>query len=188
MEFIGDKNIKVEKVITDLDKFMIKFIGILEKYTEYVIVSGYVCILLGRSRGTEDIDIIIPKMEKTLFSKLYKHLQASGFWCLNSSKLNDIVELLDDKHGVRFEVKPQVIPNIELKFSKDEYDDLTLKNHINVLFGDMQLKTSFLELQIAYKECVLKSNKDLEDARHLRLIAKGHLDNNLINGYKKRLR
>jgi len=46
------------KVISELDEFVVDFIHVLEQYTEYVIVSGYVCILFGRARGTESIDIL----------------------------------------------------------------------------------------------------------------------------------
>jgi hypothetical protein len=39
-------------------------------------------------------------------------------------------------------------------------------------------------LQIAFKEKVLKSPKDIEDARHLRNVAEGHLDFDLIKKYE----
>ncbi|MBI2141461.1 hypothetical protein HYU16_03480, partial [Candidatus Woesearchaeota archaeon] len=55
MEFVDDKTIKLDKVLNELDKFVLKFIKILEKHADYVIVSGYVSILFGRSRSTEDI-------------------------------------------------------------------------------------------------------------------------------------
>jgi len=59
LKFI-DKNVVVieNKVINALDEFVLNFVSILEKFTDYVIVSGYTAILFGRSRGTEDIDTI----------------------------------------------------------------------------------------------------------------------------------
>lgn len=45
------------KVVTALDRFVVSVTGIVERYTRYVIVSGYVAILFGRARGTEDIDL-----------------------------------------------------------------------------------------------------------------------------------
>ena len=54
--------IKLDKIINELDKFVFKFIKILKKHTDYVIVSGYVAILLGRSRTTEDIDVFIKEI------------------------------------------------------------------------------------------------------------------------------
>ena len=51
----------IEKELSNLDNFVHQFIGLLESLKiEYTIVSGYVSILLGRSRGTEDVDILIP--------------------------------------------------------------------------------------------------------------------------------
>ena len=46
-----------EKYIDKLDKFTIDFVNILTKYSDYVIVSGYVSILLGRTRASEDVDV-----------------------------------------------------------------------------------------------------------------------------------
>ncbi len=188
MRFINKNTIKLDKVINELDKFILKFIKILERHSEYVIVSGYVAIVLGRNRATDDIDIIVPKMDKDKLKSLYKDLVNNGYWCLNSSKLDDLYGLLISKHSIRFAVKPDTSPNVELKFSKDFYDDLALKNPLIIRINNKELKASFLELQIAYKEEVLKSNKDLEDARYIRLIAKGKLDENLIRLMKKKIK
>lgn len=46
------------KVLNNLDRFVLDFISILEKYVGYVVVSGYVSILLGRSRSSEDVDFL----------------------------------------------------------------------------------------------------------------------------------
>ena len=61
MEFKYTKNeisIK-DKTISALDSLVIEFTSILNKYAKYVIVSGYVAILFGRSRTSEDIDIVV---------------------------------------------------------------------------------------------------------------------------------
>ena len=96
--------------------------------------------------------------------------------------------LLISKHSIRFALEPSVSPNVEIKFSKDVYDDISLKEPLLVKINNSEIRISYIELQIAYKEEVLKSNKDLEDAKHLRLVAKGHLNENLKNEYKKELR
>ncbi len=51
-------------------------------------------------------------------------------------------------------------------------------------FGGQQLKILPLEMQIAFKESVLKSPKDIEDARHIRNISRGHIDERKMNSYK----
>lgn len=42
--------------------------------------------------------------------------------------------------------------------------------------------------QIVFKEEVLKSPKDLDDAMHIKDVAKGYLDNKLFQKYKVMLR
>lgn len=188
MEWIDKNTIRLDREINELDKFVLQFLKILEQYTKYVIVSGYVAIVLGRSRATEDVDILIPKMEKQKFQELYNLLECEGFWTLNASDVDELYDLLVSKHSIRFAVKPDINPNIELKFSKDYYDTASLQKPVVLIMGDNKLNIAPLELQIAYKEEVLKSNKDYEDARHIRLVAKEHLDNGLLLQYTKELR
>ena len=75
MKFIDKKTIQIDRELSDLDKFTIEFIQILKKYTNYVIISGYVAILLGRSRASEDVDILIPKIDFSKFKTLYDELK-----------------------------------------------------------------------------------------------------------------
>ena len=77
---------------------------------------------------------------------------------------------------------------MEVKFSKNSYDEISLSKPVIIELGTKEIKTSQLELQIAYKEEVLKSNKDIEDAKYIRLITANQIDSELINQYKKELR
>ena len=54
MEILNKKTIKLDKELNLLDKFVLEFVRILEKHVNYVIVSGYVAILFGRARSTEE--------------------------------------------------------------------------------------------------------------------------------------
>jgi hypothetical protein len=187
MEFVSKNIIKMDRELSDLDIFTLDFVRILRKHTHYVVVSGYVSILLGRSRASEDVDIIIPKLSLINFAALLHDLQKKGFYCLNAEDEKSIYEYLKDKIAVRFAKEKTAIPNIELKFAKNKFDDLALDNIITVKIGKEEIIISHLELQIAFKEVVLKSSKDIEDARHIRDVADGHLDNGLINRYKAML-
>ena len=71
------------KIVSALDRFVFDFIRLLEKYTDYVIVSGYVSILFGRSRGTEDIEILIKRFDEHVFTKFYDLLIKKGYYFLN---------------------------------------------------------------------------------------------------------
>ena len=70
MKFVNRNLIEIDRELSDLDTFTIDFVKILKKYTKYVLVSGYVSILLGRSRSSEDVDIIIQKIDFSTFQNL----------------------------------------------------------------------------------------------------------------------
>jgi hypothetical protein len=67
MKFIDKKTIEIDRELSELDQFTLGFIRILEKHTNYVLVSSYVSILLKRSRASEYVDIIVPKISFTNF-------------------------------------------------------------------------------------------------------------------------
>lgn len=184
MKFESNNILRLGRELSDLDLFAIGFMDILKKYTSYAVVSGYVSILLGRSRVSEDIDVIVPKLSIEKFRNLLENLNKSGFYCLNAENPDGIYEYLTDNPGVRFAKLNTVIPNIELKFAKNKIDDISLSKTIRVRINNHEIVISHLEMQIAFKENVLKSSKDIEDARHLRNISKGHVDENLIKKYK----
>ena len=56
---------------TILDKFAEEFVDVVEKHAKYIIVSGFVAIAHGRSRGTEDVDMIIERIGKDAFKKMH---------------------------------------------------------------------------------------------------------------------
>ena len=70
----GNK-IVFKKELNALDKLTIDFTSILNKLEiKYVLVSGYVSILFGRSRSSEDIDIIMEKISIERFKRLWAEL------------------------------------------------------------------------------------------------------------------
>ena len=76
-----------------LDNFCIDFCKIIEKYTKYIVVSGFVAIASGRTRGTENIDMIMEKVSEEEFIKLHKELTQSGFVCMQSDNPKEIYNL-----------------------------------------------------------------------------------------------
>ena len=187
MKFVNRNLIEIDRELSDLDTFTIDFVKILKKYTKYVLVSGYVSILLGRSRSSEDVDIIIQKIDFSTFQNLYKELKKNGFYCINAEDESDLFEYLVDNLAIRFARKQTIIPNIEMKFIKNKFDEISLKKSISVIVQKETLNISPLELQIAFKEEILRSPKDLEDANHIRQIAKEHLDMKILKKYKANL-
>jgi len=184
MKWLNEKTILLEKELNELDKFLLSFVGILEKYFEYVVVSGYVSILFGRSRATEDIDILVKEINKKKFIEFWKKA-SKLFWCLNAKTLEEAFDLFKES-SLRFAKKNEIIPNIELKICKKRIDFLTINEKIKVILsGKKSIFISPIELQIAYKEEVLKSEKDLEDALYLREVFKEKIDERKIEELKK---
>ena len=181
-------SIRLVKELNDLDKLVIDFVRILDRNkVKYVLVSGYVSILFGRSRSSEDIDIIVKKLPKRRFAVLWEDL-LKYFECL----VPDNFESAYDKYlmkqtSIRFSRKDQPIPNIEFMFPKaEDLDNWVLKNGKQVRLNRHALKISPIELQIAYK-LFLGSGKDIEDARHLYQLLKENLNQKLLSEFLLKL-
>ena len=186
---IKDNQIKIEKTINELDKFVLDFIGILKKHTDYVIVSGYVSILLGRTRTTEDIDLLIPRMSLPEFTKFYQDILSNNLWCINAETPETIYnDYLDKEIAVRFARKDEAIPNIEFKFAKTNVDKISLNEAMDVKIGEYVIKISPIEMQILFKKKILGSQKDLEDARHLEKLFENKLDKKKLERYEQMLK
>ncbi len=182
----SDRRIEItEKYLTSLDRFVLDFIRILEQKTSYVIVSGYVSILFGRSRGTEDVDILIPPLEKDTFVQLHNALMVGGYEFLNAEKAPGLFDMLSEGMGIRIAKKDQFIPNIELKFQKDDVDRHVLANRTEVKIPGESLFISPIDIQIAYK-IFLGSDKDIEDAVYLWEIFKDDLDYSRMKNWMKK--
>jgi|Deesub1362B_J571_1020462.scaffolds.fasta_scaffold01268_14 hypothetical protein len=186
MEWVDDYTIKLDKELSELDKLLFSFLQVLRKYTNYVIVSGYVSILFGRARATEDIDVIIEEIDWNAFQNLFKELENNEFWCINASEKNAF-SLLEEGLRVRFAKKDEIIPNIEIKFYTSLAEKIAIENALSVAIQNRTIRISPLELQIAFKEVLLASEKDLEDAEHLREVFKDSIDEEKTEHYKKLL-
>jgi len=167
----NEKKIVLDRELNSLDKFVVDFCSLLE---EYVIVSGYVSILFGRSRGTEDVDLLIPRKKEEEFFKIFEKIEKDGFECLNTSKKGEAFEMLKE-HAIRFSRKSKPIPNMEFKMVKNDIENYSLKNKILVEIDNKKIYISPLEMQIAYK-LDLGSYKDLEDAKHIYTLFEEKLD------------
>ncbi len=172
-----------------LDQFCIDFCKALEKHTDYIVVSGFVAISSGRARATEDIDVIIPKIPFEKFKQLHEDLIKNGFECMQSVDPNEIFNnYLKNNLSVRYTCKDKPLPEMEIKFAKDELDELQLKTKTKLKLTGLDIWFSSINMNIAFKEEYLKSGKDLEDARHLRIIYPDMINETEINNIKKMIR
>lgn len=182
IQYTPDGILLTDKVLSELDIFVLDFLNILEAYTDYVIVSGYVTILFGRARGTEDIDTIIEKMDGRTFERFFNELTERNYWFLNSDDQNDLFSMLNENLAVRIAKSGEIIPNIELKFVKDHFDNFSLKNSLKVRINDHKVKISPIELQIAYK-LYLSGDKDIEDAIYLYEVFKERINRKTLKNF-----
>jgi hypothetical protein len=174
---IDDRNI--------LDKFCEDFCNIVEQHCRYIIVSGFLVIASGRTRGTEDIDMIIEKISLEKWKLLFKELEENGFTCMQSSNPETVFEYLDDATSIRFIRENEPLPEMEIKFSKDELDQLQLNQRVKLELTGLNVWFSNVNINIAFKEEYLKSNKDLEDAKHLRIVYREMINEDEINRIKE---
>ncbi len=161
MRGISDKNI--------LDEFCISFCHVVEQFTPYIIVSGFVAISSGRTRATEDIDMIIPRITATEFKNLHEALQET-FICVQSDSAEEIYNYLSDNVSVRYTYKNEPLPEMELKFAKNRLDEYQLQTRVKLPLTGLDIWFSSVEMNIAFKEEYLKSEKDYKDAEHLRKV------------------
>jgi len=167
---IVNDTIILERELTELDIFVKDFLEILKKYTSYLIVSGYVSISTGRTRGTEDVDCLIPTMPKEKLEELFNDLLKNNFWCYQAEVFADLKKYLSSKDNIRFARINELFPNMELIFvdKSKPLQLFELKNPQKIKIKDFLFMIPPIEFEIAYKENILAGKKDILDAKHLR--------------------
>lgn len=185
MEFDGD-SLVIDRTPSELDEMILEFTEILDgEEIEYVIVSGYVAILTGRSRATEDIDIVTERLSQEQTAVLADRLREDGYWGA-TMPLDDLYDTLSDDMRQRVAEDGTMIPNVELWFVKNEYERAALADPLIADVGGREIAISPFELQIAYK-LFLGSEKDFEDALHLYRVFEGQLDEDRLQKYVSEL-
>ncbi len=181
-----DDRITFEKELTLLDELAVDFSQILQKEEiKHVFVAGYVAILFGRSRVSEDVDMIVENLSKDKFLSLWNKLD--DYYCHNTSDPQEAYEkYLEEGIAIRFSKGDAVIPNIEFKFPKTEQQRRVLNDNITVELNGKTLPIARIESQISYK-LYLSSEKDIEDAKYLFQIFKQELDMGILKSHLKNL-
>lgn len=178
----GDSLFLDNRCLSELDLFVCRIIDILSVFTSYVIVSGYVAILFGRTRSTEDIDILIPFCDISTFTRLHDEFIRKDYEFLNAEDVTGLFSMLVSGSGIRLSEKESFIPNVEIKFIAHESDDYSYQNRITLIIDDRTFFISPLEIQIAYM-LWLGSQKDIEDAIFLREISLDIINTELLSEF-----
>ncbi len=185
---IQNNEIHLKKILNLLDNFAIRTCRIINKFFDYVIVGGYVAILFGRSRTTEDIDVIIRKgnLDIELMEEFYSYLQSKNYWVFNALTPKTGYKMLKNGINIRIAEKEKIIPNIELKLARKNIDYESFNKSIKVILEKGSLLVGNLELNIAFK-FYLSSMKDIEDAVYLYCLFNEYIDIEKIYTYASKL-
>jgi len=182
--------IVINRSLTMLDGFVRDFLKVLTKYSDYLIVSGFVSIMSGRTRATEDVDVLVPIMEKARFKELFEEVCKNGFWCYQGEDAEEPYNYLKNFDSIRFARINEVFPNIEFspinETKKAKYFEFTHPQKVRV--ENFEFKIPPIEFEILYKEIVLTGKKDIEDAKHLRTFFADILDKEKFKKYEKVIR
>lgn len=177
----------IERDLTELDYFVRDFLQVLKNHSDYLIVSGFVSISTGRTRATEDVDILVPVPDKEKFKELFDDLIKNNFWCYQGENFGEVYLYVEDMQSIRFARKDQMFPNMEIIFinesKKAKYYEFT--HPLKIKIKDFEFKIPPLEFEILYKEIILAGKKDIEDAGHLRNLFKEILSKDRFEEYEK---
>lgn len=185
MEFTDDE-IRIDKPPSDLDRLVLDVADILHDVgITYSVVSGYIAVLFGRSRATEDIDVITERFDESTAERLASRLRDAGYWG-SAMPLDDLYETMADDLPARIAEDGHRVPNVELKFAADEYDRASLDNAITVRLQGEAIRVGSIELQIAYK-LDMGTPKDYEDALYLYEVAGENLTSSELERYVTKL-
>ena len=165
MEFQEDK-MYLDRELSKLDRMAIYFSEKLrESRIEHVLVSGYVAIVFGRNRASEDIDVICEPVSEDVFGRFWGSLKEME--CIITSDMESAYNnYLKDGIALRFAYRGEFIPNMEMKFISNGAQREAIEGRKIVFLNGHPVPISPFELQIAYK-LFLGSEKDIEDARFL---------------------
>lgn len=165
VEFVEGK-LLIDRAPNVHDKLAIEFSTILNELDiSHVFVSGYVALLSGRSRSTEDIDVILEEVNEETLDRLVDRLNAAGMWG-PAMPLDSIGDVAGGHIWVARE--GEMIPRLEVNFVGDRFDRASLENRFPARLeqAEVEIPIGPLELQIAYK-LWMTGKRDFEDALYL---------------------
>lgn len=183
-----NNELHLTRVLSVLDEFVLEFISLLEKLEiRYVLIAGYVALLFGRKRVTEDIDIFLEEMNEEKLEGLFQAVQKK-YWIINARSLETARLLYREGIAWRVAEKGMVAPNMELKKPKDKLDFLSLNHALTVVLNKKyRMNIAPLELQIAYK-FFLGTPKDEQDAQYIYDAVKDKIDKGKLVSFARELK
>lgn len=183
---LQDGVLLVDREPNQLDELAIEFSAILEQFDiEHAYIAGYVSILAGRARSTEDVDVLIERIDESAAEVLAKTLSETGFWG-PAMPLSSMYEMLEGGDNIWIAPSDEFAPHLEVKFAGDEFDRAALENAITATIAGNSIPIGPLELQIAYK-LHLRAKRDIEDAVHLYTLFEESLSEPRLESWVRKL-
>lgn len=179
---LRDGDLVVDRPRNELDELAISFSTLLSRLDiGHVFIAGYVAILTGRARATDDIDVLIEPCPENEIEQLVEELETSGYWG-PAMPLTEMYGNLTAGTNIWVAPSGQMTPHLEVKFPSDEFDRASISNAIDAHIAGETIPVGPLELQIAYK-LYLGGQKDLEDAAHLYLLFRESLSTTALESW-----
>ncbi len=177
------------------DIVAISFAEVLDRVgARYVIVAGYIAILFGRARGSDDVDFIVDRVSEDRFVALCSEAREKGFTLMRGDISSETAmrriyrNYLTQSLGVRFMYRELITPNVEFKLAFTENHRYAIDNSYTVIINDRHtIRISPLELQIVYK-LLLGLERDIGDAVFLYDLFKGFISYDELSRWCEELR
>ncbi|MEM4335961.1 MAG: hypothetical protein QXL47_02095 [Candidatus Anstonellales archaeon] len=157
-------DVEVKAKPSGIDRFVYEFVRILERYTNYALVSGYVAILLGMERPTQDIDVIVDGFKsKKEFHRFLHEIEKIGYSI--AIKKEWVYEIFE-KRGEKIDIFTKKQWYFDFKKAKNIWDVNSVKYSIKIKKGNYVFRTAPPEIQVPYK-LLLGTDKDIKDAKYI---------------------
>jgi hypothetical protein len=189
---LRDNRLTLSRKLSELDRDVIGFTSVLDdEGIDYVIVSGYVAILTGRSRSTEDIDTVLEPLSEAELDRLADRLDEEGYWGM-AMPLDEMAEMLGGGDRLRVAEDGEMYPNFEVWLASNDLEREALSTAITAEVDGYEVSISSIELQIAYKLRLAEgagttNGKDFEDALHLYLTFEDQFKSEQLEAYVEQL-
>lgn len=189
---LRDDRLTLSRELSELDRDVIGFTSVLDdEGINYVIVSGYVAILTGRSRSTEDVDTVLEPLSETELDRLADRLDEEGYWGM-AMPLDEMAEMLGGGDRLRVAEDGEMYPNFEVWLASNDLEREALSTAITTEVDGHEVSISSIELQIAYKLRLAEgagttNGKDFEDALHLYLTFEDQFKSEQLEAYVEQL-
>jgi|YelNatPaOPRAMG01_1025707.scaffolds.fasta_scaffold02414_22 hypothetical protein len=159
-----EADVEVEGKANQIDRLVYTFVKILEKYTDYAIVSGYVAILLGMERPTQDVDIVVGGFRsKENLNRFLREIEKKGYF--TAVKKEFMYEIFE-KRAEKIDIFTKKQWYFDFKKAKSIWDFYSIKYSIKIKKGGCVFRVAPPEIQIPYK-LWLGSDKDIKDAAYI---------------------